>query len=126
MLLKLFLMFIFGAIPVSAASETSPTPQEIHNAKEDARFSTILRLEKAEPDFVEGYCEQIKEGNADLETLSKAFPGMIRTMESIDYSQSDRTRIRDAIKGVYFHLVSKLERTAQEDLMNVIMRITTM
>ena len=126
MLLKLFLMFIFGAVPVSAAAETPLTPQEIHNAKEGTRFSAILRLEKAEPDFVEGFCEQIKEGNADLETLTKAFPGMIRTMESIDYSQSDRTRIRDAIKGVYFHLVSKLERNAQEDLTNVIMRIANM
>ncbi len=127
MLLRLLVALLFGIIPARTASaEPEPTPEQIHNAKEDARFRDILELEKANPDFVERYCDQVIAGTASVDNLTKAMPGLMRTIQSEDYDPCNRNHIRDSIKKVYFNLGNRLERTIQDYFVSSIHRIASM
>jgi hypothetical protein len=85
-------------------------------------YGIIDELAKADPDFIDQYCDKVVLGVASYDDLSKALPLIKRIVVSPDYSATNRTRIRDSLKRVFFNV--NLERTAQTDLYTIIQRIS--
>lgn len=104
-----------GIISGGSAKADDPAPA---TPIDDDRIKAILELEKSSPDQIEEFCNRIISGNAQLEILLKAIPGILHAINKGEISSSERLRIRDSIKKVVFH--TKLERTTESFLYKTI------
>ena len=75
-------------------------------------------LTKANPDIVEEHCNRIILGLEAKDRIIKALPYIMKRALAENYCNSDRIRIRDTLRGVYFHV--KYEGTVQKYLLQCI------
>ena len=85
--------------------------------------SIIDELAKADPETIEAYCEKVVFGHgAGYSDLAKALPTIQSIVTSPNFCSTDRTRIHDSLKRVFFNV--ELERTSQANLFETIQRIS--
>lgn len=113
-------IFCGNPFPVSGRYDISCEGGEAIN--DDHVYGIVDELAKADPDIIEDYCDKVAYGVSPYEDLAKALPLITTAVCNIDYSISDRTRIRNALKKVFFNV--HLERTAQNNLFETIQRIS--
>ena len=79
-------------------------------------------LTKADPDVIEEHCDRIILGLEAKDRIIKALPYIMKRALAEDFSNSDRIRIRDKLRSVYFHV--KYEGTVQSYLLQCIQNIS--
>lgn len=115
-------IFCGSSYPVTRRSDISCEGGEV--IEDGHVYGVIDELAKADPDIIEEYCEGVVRGIKSYNDLSKALPIITSTVCRMEYNCSDRNRIRNALKTIVFHCSENLERTAKNNLLDAIGRMS--
>lgn len=80
-------------------------------------------LAQADPDAIEECCNRIICGQENHDHLTKALPFIMKKAKSPSFNSSDRTRIRNDLKRVYFNVT--LDRLIKSYIYECIQDLST-